>query len=66
MSKEIIKPIAKVIGQDSNVFITLGICKKALIKAGLRDQATEMQTRVLSAGSYDIALCIMMEYVEME
>jgi len=60
------KPIAKVVGENGNVFVTLGICSKALQKAGLSDEAKEMREKVFKAGSYDEALSIMMEYVEME
>lgn len=60
------KPVAKVVGQDGNVFVTLGICSKALQRSGQSTEAKEMRDRVFAAKSYDDALCIMMEYVEME
>lgn len=60
------KPTAKVIGEDGNVFNILGICARALKKDGQQDKATEMQARVFEADSYDEALAIMAEYVEME
>lgn len=58
------KPVAKLIGQDGNVFNLVGICSKVLKRAGLADSAKEMTNRVFSAGSYDEALSIMSEYVE--
>lgn len=59
------KPVAKLIGQDGNVFNLISICVKALKKAGQFDQAVEMNKRITStASSYDEALQIMMEYVD--
>jgi len=59
------KPKAKVIGQDGNVFVTLGICTSTLKKAGQYDQSKELSERVFSSGSYEEALSIMMEYCEL-
>lgn len=56
------KPVAKVIGKDGNVFVTLSICTTALKKAGLRKEADELTNRVFNAGSYNEALTIMGEY----
>lgn len=58
------KPKAKMIGEDGNVFNLIGIASRALKKEGLKEQAEEMKNRVFSSGSYDEALQIMMEYVE--
>ena len=58
------KPEAKIIGADGNVFNILGIASKALKRAGLHEQVTEMRERVTSSGSYDNALAIITEYVE--
>jgi hypothetical protein len=60
------KPIAYVIGEDGNVFNTLGICSKALKSVGLHDKAKEMSSKVFTAGSYDEALQIMMEYCDLQ
>ncbi len=60
------KPVAKLIGADGNVFNLLGVCKSALSKAGMRDKADEMTKRVFDCGSYDEALQIMMEYVDVK
>lgn len=59
------KPKAKVIGENGNVFVTLGICSKSLKKNGQHEQAKEMTDRVFNSGSYDEALQIMMEYCEL-
>lgn len=58
------KPRAKMIGQDGNVFNLIGIACQALKKAGMNDKATEMTNRVTTCGSYDEALQIMHEYVD--
>ena len=58
------KPKVKLTGQDGNVFNLMGICSKALKKAGYPKKATEMTDKVFSAGSYDEALQIMMKYVD--
>lgn len=60
------KPIAKVLGEDGNVFNLIGICLKAMKKAGIKDKCEEMTNKVTSANSYDEALLIMQEYVEFE
>lgn len=60
------KPTAKVIGEDGNVFVTLGICTSALKKVGQHKEAKEMADKVFSCGSYDEALFIMMEYCDFE
>jgi len=60
------KPVAKVVGEDGNVFVTLGICTRALKKAGQGDKVKELTDRVFNSGSYSEALCIMMDYCELE
>lgn len=59
-----IKPKAKVIGENGNVFVTLGISSKALKNAGQSDKAKEMSDKVFASDSYESALAIMQEYVE--
>lgn len=58
------KPSCKLIGQDGNVFNLIGLCSKALKKAGLNTEVKEMQSKCFKAQSYDEALQIMMDYVE--
>lgn len=60
------KPIAKLIGQDGNVFNLVGIASKALRKANQADKATEMTEKVFGSGSYEEALNIIGEYCEIE
>ena len=61
---EVVKPKVKLVGQDGNVFNLIGVCSAALKKAGQYDQAKEMSSKCFSCGSYDEALCIMMDYCE--
>lgn len=63
MSNE--KPIAKVVGEDGNVFNLIGICSRALKKAGMKEAAEEMTSRIFKSGSYDEALSIMGEYCDL-
>lgn len=60
------KPIAKVVGQNGNVFVTLSICTSVLNKVGQHKEAKEMSDKVFSCCSYDEALSIMMEYCDLE
>ena len=60
------KPVAKVIGQDGNVFNLVGICAKALRGANLTKEATEMTARVFDSDGYSEALRIMGEYCELK
>lgn len=64
MNKEFKKVPAKLIGEDGNVFNLIGICTKALKRAGYNDEAKELVNRVTSCKSYEDALCVMTEYVD--
>ncbi len=57
------KPDCALSGQNSNIFNLMGIASQTLKKNGLREQAKEMQERITISGSYDEALGIMEEYV---
>jgi len=61
-TKKTVKPKAKVIGKDGNVFNLLGICQRSLRAANQEDKAVELRERVWAAGSYSEALSIMGEY----
>ncbi len=58
------KPKCPLIGQDGNIFNLMGIASRTLRDNGLGDQAKEMSSRIMASGSYDEALCIIGEYVE--
>jgi len=62
--KSIEKPECQLIGEDGNVFNLMAIAGRTLKRAGLREQAKEMQDRILACKSYDEALIIMQDYVE--
>lgn len=66
MEKKMEKPECELIGQDGNVFNLIGIASRTLKRAGQREQADEMKKRIMGgeADSYDKALQIIMEYVE--
>ena len=60
------KPECKLIGENGNIFNLIGIASQALRDAGLEEQAAEMRQRIFQSDSYDRALQIIMEYVEVE
>lgn len=57
------KPDCALIGEDGNIFNLMGIAARTLRENGLAEQAKEMRERITSSGSYDAALCIIGEYV---
>ena len=60
------KPRCKLIGEDGNIFFILGRVRETLKANGHADHAQEVSDRVMASGSYDEALRIIMEYVEVE
>lgn len=57
------KPDCPLIGADGNIFNLMGIAKNTLLENGLNNQAKEMYERITSSVSYDNALRIIGEYV---
>jgi len=57
------KPDCKLIGEDGNIFNLMGIASRTLKRNGQPEQATEMCSRVMASGSYENALCVIGEYV---
>ncbi len=57
------KPDCPLIGEDGNVFNLVGLACRTLKAAGQADQAREMSERVFRSDSYDQALNIIGEYV---
>ena len=57
------KPNCPLIGQDGNIFNLVGIASRTLKRNGLAAEASEMTSKVLGSGSYDEALGIIGEYV---
>ena len=58
------KPNCPPIGQNGNMFHLMGIASKTLKRNGMSNDAKEMCDRITSSGSYDEALSIIDEYVE--
>jgi hypothetical protein len=58
------KPRCKLIGKDGNVFNLIGLAAKTLEKAGLREEAKDLQVKVFDCDSYDSALRLIGQYVE--
>ena len=61
-----VKPVAQLLGQDSNAFNLIGIASRALEKAGQKKEAKELKSRVFDCGSYGEVLTLIMEYCEVE
>lgn len=62
MNKKI-KPDCPLIGQDGNIFNLMGIAARTLKNNDMREEAAEMQKRVMNSSSCDEALCILGDYV---
>ena len=58
------KPNCPLIGQNGNIFNLLGIASNTLKENDMADEAKEMRERIVFCGSYDEALGIISEYVE--
>ena len=57
------KPDCPLIGEDGNIFNLIGIAARTLRNNNMKAEAKEMSSRVMSAGSYEDALQIIGEYV---
>ena len=61
------KPKCRLIGEDGNIFNLRGVVSRTLKEAGEPEKAEEMIKRIKSdAKSYDEALAMLMEYVDVE
>lgn len=59
------KPKCKLVGQNGNIFNLIGIAQRVLKENGQNEQAKELANKIMTtAKSYDEALQIIMEYVE--
>ena len=63
MENERNRPDCPLIGQDGNVFNLIGIASRTLKENGMSEEANEMSSRVFASESYDEALSIIGEYV---
>ena len=57
------KPDCPLIGTDGNIFCIMGIASEILRENGMQEQAEEMRSRILQCQSYDSALSIIGDYV---
>jgi N-formylglutamate amidohydrolase len=61
------RPKYRLTGEDGNIFNLMGIVSRTLKEAGEAEKANEMIRRITKgAKSYDEALVILMEYVDVE
>lgn len=58
------KPECKLIGEDGNIFNLLAIARRTLLINDMYNESIEVVRRVTSSKSYDEALQIIGEYVE--
>lgn len=58
------KPVVQLTGTDGNVFALVGVVMRDLKRAGLPLQAKEVANRLMDCGSYEEALNLFQEYVE--
>ena len=57
------KPDCPLIGENGNIFNLVGIAAKTLKRNGMSAEASEMTEKVFGSGSYEEALGIIGEYV---
>lgn len=57
------KPNCPLIGEDGNIFHLVGIAARTLRRNGMSAEASEMTSKVFDSGSYEEALGIIGEYV---
>lgn len=62
--KERFKPKCKLIGKDGNIFNLMGLASKALRDAGMGQEAKDMIKEVTEQESYEDALVVIMDYVD--
>ena len=58
------KPKCKLIGEDGNIFNLLAITRRTLLINDMYNESVEVVRRVTSSKSYDEALRIIGEYVD--
>lgn len=57
------KPDCPLIGEDSNIFNLMAIASNTLKEHGMQEQASQMRNRITQCQSYDSALSIIGDYV---
>ena len=64
MTGDKMKPRCKLIGENGNIFNLMAIASRVLRDNGRHAEAEEMNARIVACDSYDEALRIIGEYVE--
>ena len=59
------RPTVKLVGEDGNAFSIMGRVRKALIRAGMHDEAEAFMAEATS-GDYDHLLGVVQRYVDVE
>lgn len=57
------EPDCPLIGEDGNIFNLMGIASRTLKENGMNEQAREMRDRIYQCQSYDSALSVIADYV---
>ena len=63
VAPEYVKPDCPLIGTDGNIFHLIGKASETLRKNGMQEQAEEMRNRIFQCQSYNSALSIIGDYV---
>lgn len=58
------KPECQLSGEDGNIFNLAGKAGRVLKEHNMKDEAKEMQNRIFDCSSYDEALDVIGDYVE--
>ena len=61
-----IKPMVRLVGEESNAFLIMGRVKKALVKAGADQEYINQYIQESQSGDYDNLLRVAMNYAEVE
>lgn len=61
--QELVKPDCPLLGQNGNIYNLMGIAGQTLREHGMEEQAKEMFNRITQCQSYDSALNIISDYV---
>lgn len=60
------KTKVNLIGQNGNIYNLVSIASRELKKDKKHTEAKEMANKIINCGSYDEALCIIMEYCDVD
>lgn len=59
-------PVVKIVGQDGNAYMIIGLCQRAARKAGWPNEKWDAVRKEMMAGDYDNLLIVAMEHFEVE